>query len=425
MLRIQVENFSCITKADFTVGGITILIGPQASGKSVLSKLIYFFLDTISEQQEAASREESFATFTEELKTRFSEWFPISAWGQKKFKIQFECGEYKVNVTRITYNDSVNNTLRVWTSRFAKEYYQRALTLHRSIRQKTSTKKGRSEIHDFEVAWRAKNAVKKMLRDDLGNDFIDYQVFIPAGRSFFTNLGRAFMAFDQGRVLDPITIRFGRMYSSYYEEMRFLIQSKSGQELAGDISEILGGKVVWTRDQPMLSCNDGRNIPFSALSSGQQEILPLITALSAIRIGYMSGRDPSPHLIYIEEPEAHLFPSAQSHLVEGLSALVERAQKRRLVITTHSPYVLSKFNNLIKAGALDRGLSEDKASQLSRIIQKKFRIRPGTTQAYALNDGELKSIIDEDGLIAADYLDDISGEIAKEFSRLLELEYST
>lgn len=51
-------------------------------------------------------------------------------------------------------------------------------------------------------------------------------------------------------------------------------------------------------------------------------------------------------------------------------------------------------------------------------------VLPKQVNAYAIIDGQLKNIIDKYGLIAADYLDDVSGDISKEFSKLLAIEFS-
>jgi hypothetical protein len=95
-----------------------------------------------------------------------------------------------------------------------------------------------------------------------------------------------------------------------------------------------------------------------------------------------------------------------------------------LAITTHSPYVLSKINNLIKAGALATTIATKKLPQLNDLVSEAYRIKPGDARAYAIVDGVLDNIVDDDGLIAADYLDSISGEIGQEFSGLLNLEFS-
>ena len=77
---------------------------------------------------------------------------------------------------------------------------------------------------------------------------------------------------------------------------------------------------------------------------------------------------------------------------------------------------------MAKAGLLERDLPEKLGGRLDRIVKKKYRIQPGTLNAYAIIDGDLKNIVDEDGLIDGEYLDGISNKIGSEFSKLIDLE---
>lgn len=43
MQKIQIENFGPIEYAEVEIKSIVVLIGEQASGKSTISKLVYFF----------------------------------------------------------------------------------------------------------------------------------------------------------------------------------------------------------------------------------------------------------------------------------------------------------------------------------------------------------------------------------------------
>ncbi len=43
MESIEIEGFLTISKAHFEIKKINILIGTQASGKSIVAKLVYFF----------------------------------------------------------------------------------------------------------------------------------------------------------------------------------------------------------------------------------------------------------------------------------------------------------------------------------------------------------------------------------------------
>lgn len=422
-MKLTVENFSCIQNAEIELGTINVLIGPQASGKSVISKLIFFFLDLQSDQQEKINQEKTFDTFSEELKLRFADWFPTSAWGAKKFKIEFEAGDFKIRLTRVSYAESVNNNLRLWVSSPIKEFYKQALELVKATRAK-SRSKDKPYAH-LELSWRTRQEIDKSLRALLGENYVSQLTFIPAGRSFFTNLGRAFMAFDQGRILDPITVRFGRFYTTLVHETAILGERLGRKELEQELAEILGGELHWEGEKVSVKCQDGRVIPISALSSGQQELLPLFVAFASVD-RYSDRRDKNTaELTIIEEPEAHLFPNAQSRLIQGLVGFSNAGSStRRLLLTTHSPYVLAKINNLIKAGQLERTLSKQHQPELNATIPKRSRISTNSARAYAIINGTVVSLIDEDGLINAEYLDDVSSEIGGEFSKLLDLEFS-
>ena len=95
-----------------------------------------------------------------------------------------------------------------------------------------------------------------------------------------------------------------------------------------------------------------------------------------------------------------------------------------MVMTTHSPYVLTKINNLLKAGSLYRKLGESTQRRLQSIVPRQAALSARLVRAYALKSGEALSIIDAEGLINGEYLDEISDELSKEFSALLELEES-
>jgi hypothetical protein len=129
-------------------------------------------------------------------------------------------------------------------------------------------------------------------------------------------------------------------------------------------------------------------------------------------------------MIYIEEPEAHLFPEAQSRLVELIAYVLNEANNVSAVITTHSPYVLAKLNNLIKAGSLGSSGSI-RSNKISEIIKRDRWLRQDRVAAFAIAEGQTRELIGKEGLIDADYLDGVSGTISNEFSRLLEIEYGS
>jgi hypothetical protein len=93
-----------------------------------------------------------------------------------------------------------------------------------------------------------------------------------------------------------------------------------------------------------------------------------------------------------------------------------------LAITTHSPYILTSFNNLIEAGQVAKNKPE-LSEQVAKIIPERYWIKEGEFKAYAIEDGKLQSILNESGFVEGNYLDQVSETISDEFDRLIKLEY--
>jgi len=419
MKTLTVTDFSCIQKATLEISQLTLIIGPQASGKSILCKLAYFLLDCIQTQHNSIVKKESYERFINSVKERFVEWFPPSAWGEKRFKIELSAGDFSVLIARKTYGGKVSDDFRVKFSSAFQEQYESLLAVVQNAAQKEKGATARA-IWDFD--WELRQTIMKSMKELMKRDNVSYQAFVPAGRSFFTSIGKAIAAFEQGRVLDPLILRFGRMYTSYRDRELYIREEKSTdlairKTVEKSMAELLGGVIERDGESDFVRATDGRKIPISALSSGQQELLPLIVFMPWL---YGGGVD---RQCYIEEPEAHLFPAAQSRLIESLvTASSLTTTGAGLVLTTHSPYVLTKVNNLLKAGEISRHLSEPGKKALETIIPRKAWLQAKNVRAYAIKEGKLISILESDGLISADYLDEVSGDLGREFGSLLALE---
>ncbi len=405
-MHLKVTNFSCIESAELPLNPVTLIIGPQASGKSVLCKLQYFFLSIVKDQRRSIAELQSYETFKERVRKKFLRWFPVGSWGPKKFELRLQAGDFEVKLSRTEYRGRLGEAFRIHLSEPFANLYEKA------IEHASSQKRSRGSL-DFESSpWDVWEKVDELSNGLLGDDYFDAQLFIPAGRSFFTSVGRAIAAFEQSGTLDPLTLSFGRIYASRNEFLSH--QPRRSSSLSKAIAEMLGGEIVRQADEEYLRMKDGRKIPFAALSSGQQELLPLLTMIPELITGNYK------QILYIEEPEAHLFPSAQSRLIEILVGIVNSMKgKTSLVLTTHSPYVLAKFNNLMKAGSLEKPLARSKAAEL---LTQDCWLAPHQLAAYAIRNGVLISIMDDSGLINGDYLDDVSSDIAKEFDGLLMAE---
>ncbi len=423
MPTLSIKSFACLDAAEIQIERITLLIGPQASGKSIISKLMFFFLDIPNRQFAAIEDQKSFEEFKAELVEDFKKWFPPSAWGKKKFKIRFSAGQYSAEINRSlgkTWRSKQRATVKL-SPFFEREYKAALLSARQGLKKISPRARELDASREFELFWRIRSATERRMKKALGKEYVESQLFVPAGRSFFTSIGKAISALERGVIVDPLTVRFGRFFASlrdrgYFRRFGARLYDKRSAFSLGLSEEFFGGKLRTDRGEEYVESDDGRKIPVGMLSSGQQELLPLLLALENFRFRERC-------LIYIEEPEAHLFPTAQSDLVDYFSGFVRMSETRSLFITTHSPYVLARFNILLKAGALARRKTRSR-NKIEKIIRSSFWLKPGSFSAYAIAGRKLVSILGEDGLIDGDYLDQVSGMLAHDFSSLLEIEYA-
>ena len=119
--------------------------------------------------------------------------------------------------------------------------------------------------------------------------------------------------------------------------------------------------------------------------------------------------------IYLEEPEENLFPSTQYELVKWMAKQINTTQDNSLCIATHSPYILSSFNNLIQAA------DNKDPKVVETVVGKSAAIQFEDINVYAVDNGTAKDIKDYDlRLIAQTDLDAASDTISSDFSKLLE-----
>lgn len=348
--------------------------------------------------------------FRKQVKREFKAWFPLEGWGPKKFSIQFTMGKFTASFLRTEYMDSIGDDFRITLSQDFNEAYGEAHSAVKKLRE------GRPEIE----SWRAHSTAYDIIEKPFSNGESFRQWYIPAGRSFFTTLGKASTAFQSG-LLDPLTARFGSLFTSLLEQRSFARRERTKEILEfEEISlHLLGGRIKTSRNEISFETSDGRELPLRFLSSGIQELVPLMLTLSWFL--YVSEHTKTAGwTLYIEEPEAHLFPETQNQLIRTFALLSSNPSS--WVITTHSPYILTAFNNLILAGQLGKDKPKLK-DEIARIVPEKYWIDSGGFKAYCIHDGILRPIISESGLIDGEYLDGVSDSIGNEFDALLKLEY--
>jgi hypothetical protein len=430
---LTVKNFSVIKDAKLEFGKITVLIGPQSSGKSLLCKLAYFLsneLIEIAATSVAGSRNwDHFLAF---LPTEFqSRFYMTPGIVTHATVVAFTSDAYEVS---LCWTPAASNPDFKFSKAF-QQAYNIALDKRSEVARSVSgllLSDGNSagtRIHEalFElnsVIWSSKPLAS---------------VYIPANRVFFSNLSKqAEVLKNVG--LDTITRDFaGQLVWDGLWKAGLLTTGRGvTDEINRQMTEILGGFVISESGIPRFLTKGGVGLPLEVASTGTQEMIPLFNVIE--RLAYLrehlvetsrTGDGPSSAelipisrpLLYLEEPEANVFPSTQYDLVKLFAWLTaDPVLDFSFVITTHSPYILSSFNNLIEAGQAAHN-NPKLRSKIAKIVPEKYWIKEGDFAAYSIEDGKLKSILNKSGFVEANYLDQVSEVIGDEFDKLLRLEY--
>lgn len=426
--RIEINGFAGVKYISVEVKKVNILIGPQASGKSIVAKLLFYFKSFISSITAMALDTVEQRDLEENAKEKFKTYFPISSWGTESFSIRYLMREQFIEIQR----ERESSEIVFNYSDFYKEEFNRLCTTivkhkHQAVADENYIA---SDFFRYNGMDEIRQEFLKRVESKINKTSIFSQIYVPAGRSFFANLKSSiFSLLSNNNALDPFLIAGG----AYYERMRtsagveglFQETSQSNSSLENEIRklnrQILCGRYFQKKGEDYLRLDGGREIRVQNSSSGQQETLPL-----AIILGTIAFLTPKigGNTIYIEEPEAHIFPAAQRDIIE-LIAMVYKARQDSIqfLITTHSPYVLTAFNNLLQAGSLAFDASEEVLEKISEYVSPLKFIEPNEIAVYSLENGNANSIFnDETELIDTNIIDGVSNELAIQFDQLLDID---
>ena len=118
----------------------------------------------------------------------------------------------------------------------------------------------------------------------------------------------------------------------------------------------------------------------------------------------------------VEEPEQNLFPETQAEVLYELLECKNANSRNKLVISTHSPYILTALNNAIFASDV-----YNKTHKSVESIPLSKMVSFDDVSAYKLEDGKIISITDnESRLIDASQIDVCSSIINGVFDELMD-----
>jgi AAA domain, putative AbiEii toxin, Type IV TA system len=292
MKRLEVESFGPIKRADIELGDLTVLVGPQASGKSLFVQLLKAVEDA--------------GAIRSDLKNYGFDWLHGSDRVADYCSLYFGGGlQYLVQPQTTIRRDG------------------------RPVDFKTVAKPGGRAAAD-ETTFLVPAQRVLVLQDGWPKPFMGYSVGDP---------------YCMRRFSDSLRFLMENGLGSSGEEPIFPRPRRLKGELQDVVDEAIyiGAKLVLEteglRKRIMLAPRKGAPaLPYSAWSAGQREFTPLLLGLYWLMPPAKTALRGNLDTVIIEEPEMGLHPKAIVSF--GLLVLELLQRGYRVILSTHSPVIL-------------------------------------------------------------------------------------
>ena len=445
MQRIEITNFMAVKSASIEIKKTVLLIGEQAGGKSTIAKLIYFFkalrddyIYFISENLEMVQSPDILqAKFWAEISRKFYRFFG-SIQHLPSFRIQYWYSDTKSILLEEGQWDYGRKKLKI---SFSPSLFKQAILEIMPLIDRLKNVSGKRDIFESSVYRSSLEGLNKHIIKLFEDN--RQPVFVPAGRNmavtyadffkqnFYGTLSSDLALIQDEDALKPRFVRDTYIMIQFLQRVQIMLDTFRGatfasmlesasrersdlkklqeEKILDKIEMILKGKykhdenfgeIIMFTDQDYVFLNNA--------SSGQQEI---IRVLQDIFLNIVNRENV---FRVIEEPEAHLFPMAQKNLLEVMAFMIAQTDSQ-IILTTHSPYILSVVNNLLFASTINKKSANSGSN---------FCLEPDETEVYSITNGRSASIIDrQTGLVDQNALDTISEELADEFEKMYNLSF--
>ena len=285
MERIHLTSLGPISEADITFGDMTVFVGEQASGKSLMLQLVKLILDA--------------EPIVRTLKTHGFDWHKKPA-----------------EFLYLYFGEGMEST---WSDATQVAVDEQEFALERVFARKSRRK---AESVCLIPAQRVVT-----LKDGWPRCFTDYASGAPYAVKRFSEQLRLLLDMD-----------FGRGDRLIFPQSRFL-----NQTIRNAVGESVFGRAQVKLDREGLRKRivldvAGNCLPFMAWSSGQREFTPLLMGLYSLMPARGEARKNQRNWVVIEEPEAGLHPKAVSALLLLLLELLKRGY--RIVVSTHASQIV-------------------------------------------------------------------------------------
>jgi predicted ATPase len=403
-----IKNFGPILHCDLVIKRFTILIGKQSSGKSTIAKVLAMLRNP-----------EALNGFIDNASLDFSmekmdDYFGA---GFRNYEIQ----NYLKTNSFIEYKSS-NYSITLKNSQWSINLSEEVLA-----RLTSERKRVRDLVHAVMMPEARPEKIEDLDREDYSfwiksfglevfsdlSDFVKKSVFIPADRILIPLISDA--PFSNRDLLLPDYLKD---FIAFFEAAR-----RTTLQFKLNFLELT---YRFENNENVIFQKGDVKLLLRECSSGVQSIIPLYVVVDYYSKTGRAG-DGSPldlkykQAFIVEEPELSLYPTTQKELVYFLVSSCNTNKTNDLLITTHSPYILSALNNMLFAFVTTKKHPE-RAQEINEIVDQVHQINPDEFEAYYVADGEVRSIFNTElGLISDNEIDSISENILEDYNSLFEI----
>lgn len=428
MPKLTIHQLGPVTHCELEINDFMVFTGEQASGKSTIAKSVFLFknikniLYTQIKKQNLLSGLSNDTIelsptqrLRKEIRANFLQIFGSTWCMDNSMYIQYNYSE-EVFV-RISLKEDTLSRNYIWIELSPK--------LSDFLYELTPYFKGNIHLESEEQV---------LLEQKINAFFADpvEVVYIPAGRSMITllstQLNYIYSSMDdtQKRNLDYCTQnyleRILKLKPLFNQSVDMMIADairmtdrKLDKNILFEVSElmkkILQGEYRNVDGEERLQVASGRYVKINFASSGQQESVWILNVLFYYLLNNIKA------YFIIEEPESHLFPNAQKLMAEFIA--IARKSGNQIFITTHSPYILGTFNNLLYANRIAPIVQEQ---ELCKIVNKNRWLPYDKLSAFFIKHGKVFPCTDDEfEAIDNEVIDGASKNINDDFDHMVAL----
>jgi len=410
MATIQIKNLGPIKDTGLiNLTDVLLVIGRQSSGKSTFMKVLCFcrwiekkIMTSFDKTIQAYTHNNR---FTKDLK----QFYRIDEiYFKEDTEIIYDGDVVTISLTGVNQNAKINRKQEAWEDRYNSKlsYIPAERNLVSAIQNINDTYKAkeRDSIFNFIQEWyEAKDTYDSdnKLTLSLTDDF-----------KYYSDIGLDYVVLPNGKPITSFYASSGVQSIMPIDVMTDYVMGVVGKIVKFSMSDLMN------RLMESLDTDVRNEIVHGAHEVTEEELAPIREKMK-----YQSAQ------LFIEEPEQNLYPDAQRKLVQNiirhLKAVKSVGKHRSMVVlTTHSPYVLSTLNVLMAdAAAVEKKPGDER---LKDVVDESTLLPTDAFSAYFINkDGVFEDIKDmEIPMLSSIDLDSVSDWVDEHVGRINEILYA-